>query len=231
MEISFYVKLILIFILTISIVVELHAYFVKTTFHESRRAQTIAFANWIIYVARILNMIFAFLLALSLEHGLNLQLSIIFASGFFFGTVLSVLYLNSRRFEKFITASLSLVFFIPFSNFRHEKFWRATHNVLSRRWGGMFITAAMAYMALLVPFIVARLYPEYRMSAVYVGQAFNFASTIILLSAVEPRMMFSLDEAEEKGGKALYVDGFIHSRVWVTGILCLCCLSWFFYVR
>lgn len=224
--ISFYLQLVLALILAFSIVVELHAYFIKTTSYKDMGAQALAYANWVIYVARILNMVFAFFLALSWEYGFSLQLSIIFALGFFLGTVLSILYLLSRRLEGIINAVLWPVLFIPFRSFRYVRFWRETHNVISRRWLAMFMTAGMAYMALLVPFFVARMLPEYRMSAVYVGQAFNFASTLVLLTAVEPRMMLSLDDAGKAGKKAQFMDGFIYSRIFVTGIFCLSSLYW-----
>lgn len=228
--IATYLQIFLVCVLALSIIVELHGYFVKSTYLLEGGAQALAFGNWIIYISRIFNMIFSFLLAIGLENGLELQLSVIFACGFFFGTILSILYVYSRRLEASISSLMSPILYISFDSFRGISFWRKTSATVTRRWIAMFTTAGLAYAALIIPFLIARMVPEYRMTSVYLGQALNFLSTIVLLGLLEPRLMASLDHAKKAEGFVRNVDGFIWSRVWLTGFLCLVCAGWFFLV-
>ncbi|MDA8631870.1 hypothetical protein N9L29_04145 [Litoricolaceae bacterium] len=220
------IQFLLILLLSLSIVLELHGYFIKTANFSERQSLTIGFSNWVIYLARILNMGFAFLLAFAFEYGLTLQLSVIFASAFLLGTILSAWYVSSRRAESLLNLALGFILYMPFRELKGEGFWRSTKATFSYRWVFMVISAGMAYFAILMPFFVARMLPEFRMTSVFLGQALNFGSTLILLGMIEPRMMADLDRVRGSARHPEGLNGFIHGRVWLTAFMALICFTW-----
>ena len=216
-------------LLSISILLELHGYFIKTSNIHNQQSEVLAFGNWVIYTARILHMLFAFALAIALEDGFQLQLSVIFSLAFTLGTIASIFYINFNIVEIILNKIFGWILFMPFPDLCDLKFWRPIDRRFSCRWIAMITSSALAYLALIMPFFVARTLPEYRMSSVYLGQIFTFGSTIILLSMIEPKMMSALDQSKFPDSAPKEIDDFIYARVWLTGILAISCVIWIFF--
>lgn len=201
-------------LLALSVVLDLYGYYIKSTRHAAKQAQILAFGNWVIYLARMLNVVFAFVLAAMFESEVVTRLSVIFCSGFLLAALLVLIFMKTNKVERVLCYLLALPFYKPFNNLSTERFWRPVSPVMGLRGYGMFVSASFVYMALILPFVIAKLIPEFRMSAVFVGQLMNFASTAILLSYLEPRMMQFLDDK----GKVGEIDGVIFGRI----VLVLC---------
>jgi hypothetical protein len=86
----------------------------------------------------------------------------------------------------------------------------------------MMASAAFVYLALLLPFVAARLLPDFRMTVVFIGQLMNFMSTAILLAYIEPRMMQGLDRNAPQDE----MDGFISGRVMLVGFMTILSSVW-----
>lgn len=225
-SLTFSLHLILSFLLASSILLEFHGYYVRTLATLNVQSSSLSLSNWIVYVARILNVSFAFALAFAFEFGLELQLSVIFLVGFLFGFLLSLLYWKTGFVEELGCRLLWRLVFFSHASLKACRYWRPVRLGFSKRGTSMMACATAAYGALIVPFFVARHFPEYRMASVYAGQAFNFLSTFVLLTIVEPRMMLDLDRANAAGGDAKGVDGFIAGRLWLTGVMVVICGIW-----
>lgn len=210
------------FLLALSALCDVHGYYVKSSLQPERQAEVIAFGNWVIYVARMMNVGFAMTLAFVFELQLPIRLSVIFFLGFFFAWIGGMFYLRSPALELLLTKLLGFLFYRPFPSLRGVQYWRKVGFGVRVRWVSMMASAAFVYMALLLPFIVARLLPEFRMTVVFVGQLMNFMSSAILLAYIEPRMMQSLD----KNAPQNELDGFISGRVMLVGLMAILSLTW-----
>ena len=209
-------------LLALSVLCDLHGYYVKSSIQPERQAEVVAFGNWVIYLARMMNVGFAMVLAFLYELQMPVRLSMIFFLGFFIAWVGSLLYLRSPALERWLCRALSFLFYRPFPQLRGIQYWRKVGFGVRVRWLSMMASAAFVYLALLLPFLAARLLPEFRMTVVFIGQLMNFMSTAILLAYIEPRMMQGLDRNAPQDE----MDGFISGRVMLVGCMTVLSLVW-----
>jgi hypothetical protein len=209
-------------LLALSVLCDLHGYYVKSSLQPERQAEVIAFGNWVIYVARMMNVAFAMALAFLYELQMPVRLSVIFFFGFLIGWIGSMVYLRSPSVERGLTALMRFLFYRPFPRLRNIEYWRKVGFGVRVRWLSMMTSAAFIYLALLLPFVVARLLPEFRMTVVFIGQLMNFMSSAILLAYIEPRMMQGLDKKAPQDE----MDGFIAGRVILVGLMTILSLAW-----
>jgi hypothetical protein len=195
---------------------------VKTSVQPQRQAEVIAFGNWVIYLARMMNVGFAMVLAFLYELQMPIRLSVIFFLGFFLAWLGSLVYLRSAALERGLCLALGFLFYRPFPDLRGIQYWRKVGYGVRVRWLSMMASAAFVYLALLLPFLAARLLPEFRMTVVFIGQLMNFMSTAILLAYIEPRMMQGLDRNAPQDE----MDGFISGRVMLVGCLAVLTMVW-----
>ena len=209
-------------LLALSVLCDLHGYYVKSSLQPERQAEVIAFGNWVIYVARMMNVGFAMALAFLYELQMPIRLSVIFFLGFLIAWMGSMVYLRSPLLERCLTALLGFLFYRPFPSLRGIEYWRKVGFGVRVRWLSMMASAAFVYLALLLPFVAARLLPDFRMTVVFIGQLMNFMSTAILLAYIEPRMMQGLDRNAPQDE----MDGFISGRVMLVGCMTVLSLVW-----
>ena len=209
-------------LLALSVLCDLYGYYVKSSIQPARQAEVIAFGNWVIYLARMMNVGFAMMLAFLYELQMPVRLSVIFFLGFFFAWLGSLVYLRSPVIERLLCMALGLFFYRPFPQLRGIQYWRKVGFGVRVRWLSMMASAAFVYLALLLPFLAARLLPEFRMTVVFIGQLMNFMSTAILLAYIEPRMMQGLDRNAPQDE----MDGFISGRVMLVGCMTVLSLVW-----
>jgi hypothetical protein len=209
-------------LLAVSVLCDFHGYFVKSSLQPERQAEVIAFGSWVIYLARMMNVGFAMVLAFLYELQIPVRLSVIFFLGFFFAWIGSLAYMHSPALERWLSMVLGFLFYRPFPKLRDIKYWRKIGFGVRVRWLSMMASAAFVYLALLLPFLAARLLPEFRMTVVFIGQLMNFMSTAILLAYIEPRMMQGLDRNAPQDE----MDGFISGRVMLVGCMTILSLVW-----
>ncbi len=209
-------------LLALSVLCDLHGYYVKSSVQPERQAEVIAFGNWVIYLARMMNVGFAMVLAFLYELQMPVRLSVIFFLGFFIAWMGSLMYLRTPVVERWLSSVLGFLFYRPFPQLRGIQYWRKVGFGVCVRWLSMMASAAFVYLALLLPFLAARLLPEFRMTVVFIGQLMNFMSTAILLAYIEPRMMQGLDRNVPQDE----MDGFISGRVMLVGCMTVLSLVW-----
>jgi hypothetical protein len=209
-------------LLALSVLCDLHGYYVKSSVQPEQQAEIVAFGNWVIYLARMMNVGFAMMLAFLYELQMPVRLSMIFFLGFFIAWIGSLLYLRSPALERCLCMALGVLFYRPFPKLRGIQYWRKVGFGVRVRWLSMMTSAAFVYLALLLPFLAARLLPEFRMTVVFIGQLMNFMSTAILLAYIEPRMMQGLDRNAPQNE----MDGFITGRVMLVGCMTVLSLVW-----
>ncbi len=209
-------------LLALSVLCDLHGYYVKSSVQPERQAEVIAFGNWVIYLARMMNVGFAMVLAFLYELQMPVRLSVIFFLGFFIAWMGSLMYLRTPVVERWLSSVLGFLFYRPFPQLRGIQYWRRVGFGVCVRWLSMMASAAFVYLALLLPFLAARLLPEFRMTVVFIGQLMNFMSTAILLAYIEPRMMQGLDRNVPQDE----MDGFISGRVMLVGCMTVLSLVW-----
>jgi hypothetical protein len=132
------------------------------------------------------------------------------------------MYLRTPVVERWLSSVLGFLFYRPFPQLRGIQYWRRVGFGVCVRWLSMMASAAFVYLALLLPFLAARLLPEFRMTVVFIGQLMNFMSTAILLAYIEPRMMQGLDRNVPQDE----MDGFISGRVMLVGCMTVLSLVW-----
>ncbi len=209
-------------LLALSVLCDLHGYYVKSSVQPQQQAEVIAYGNWVIYLARMMNVGFAMALAFLYELQMPIRLSVIFFLGFFFAWMGSLMYLRTPVVERWLSSVLGFLFYRPFPQLRGIRYWRKVGFGVRVRWLSMMASAAFVYLALLLPFLAARLLPEFRMTVVFIGQLMNFMSTAILLAYIEPRMMQGLDRKAPQDE----MDGFISGRVMLVGCMTVLSLVW-----
>jgi hypothetical protein len=209
-------------LLALSVLCDLHGYYVKSSLQPDRQAEVIAFGNWVIYLARMMNVGFAMVLAFLYELQIPIRLSVIFFLGFFFAWTGSMLYLRSPAAGRVLSKLLGFLFYRPFPQLQDIEYWRKVGFGVRVRWLSMMASAAFVYLALLLPFVAARLLPDFRMTVVFIGQLMNFMSTAILLAYIEPRMMQGLDRNAPQDE----MDGFISGRVMLVGFMTILSSVW-----
>ena len=209
-------------LLALSVLCDLHGYYVKSSVQPERQAEVIAFGNWVIYLARMMNVGFAMVLAFLYELQMPVRLSVIFFLGFFIAWMGGLMYLRTPVVERWLSSVLGFLFYRPFPQLRGIQYWRKVGFGVCVRWLSMMASAAFVYLALLLPFLAARLLPEFRMTVVFIGQLMNFMSTAILLAYIEPRMMQGLDRNVPQDE----MDGFISGRVMLVGCMTVLSLVW-----
>lgn len=101
-------------LLALSVLCDLHGYYVKSSVQPERQAEVIAFGNWVIYLARMMNVGFAMVLAFLYELQIPVRLSVIFFLGFFFAWVGSMIYLRSSSLERWLCRALGFLFYRAF---------------------------------------------------------------------------------------------------------------------
>ena len=214
-------------LLAVSVLLDLHGYYVKSSAQPEQQAEVIAFGNWVIYLARMMNVGFALVLAFVFEAGLPVRLSVIFFIAFTTALALSLLYLRGPLVERLLVLLMALPLYRPFPGLRGRTYWRPVGVGVSVRWLSMMMSAAFVYLALLLPFLAARLLPDFRMTVVFIGQLMNFMSTAILLAYIEPRMMQGLDRQRPQAE----MDGFISGRIMLVALMALASLVWLIVFR
>lgn len=208
----------------VSVVLDLYGYYIKSTRSDRGQAELIALGNWVIYIARTINMFCALALAYIFEAGLDIRLPEIFLAGFLLSLVGLTLFMRHRWPERWISMICGPVMFMPFRKLYGTLYWRPVSRGMPTQVFWSFLSAGLIYLALMLPFFVAQLLPAYRMTLVFTGQLMNFLSTVIMLSYIEPRMMQALDARTDSPS----LDGYIAGRAYVVVLMVLLATAWCF---
>jgi hypothetical protein len=224
MQFELVVSLSLAVMFSFSIILDLYGYFIKTTCIESAQTEALALSNWVVYHARVINMVLALILAFSFESGMQLSIPLVFIGSFLMASFAAILFIYTDRVESLLKYTFGIFIFYPFAGMRKKTFWRPLNLSVNIFFLSALVSAGLIYMAIILPFYTVSFFPEFRMSIVYFGQFFTFMSTVILLSYIDPKIMKYLDLKKCKYGP----DGFVFGRIWAIFMITLIMLCSFF---
>ena len=180
-----------------SICLDFYGYQIKGQISKGNQAEVLALSNWVVYVARMFNMLFALTLAAVFETGIELRVSVVVFYAFSVAFILCFSYRRLPSFDNVIRVVLWPMIYLLFPRIKGVGFWRKPCLGVSNASVAMFVSTGFIYAAVILPFLVAHFVPQYRMTVVFIGQLMNFFATAILLGLVEPRIMRQLDNANE----------------------------------
>ena len=217
-----YIEIIVAACLMVAIWLDVYALFIRLSDVTQNRSEGLALANWVLYLARILNLASAFALAFVFESNKEVRFSELILLGFVLGFILLAAFVQFRSVEVLIHKLFGFVLFMPARSLWGAKFWRPigharVAHVLISLFICLFLNAAI-----FLPFVITKIMPQYRMSAVYMGQFMNFASTLLLMLYADPVMMRGRDTQILAAG----MDGFIWGRFVANALVILFFVVW-----
>ncbi|PKH05308.1 hypothetical protein [Moritella sp. Urea-trap-13] len=189
------------FLISISQVIEMHAYTLKGVHSEIYARQFLGLANWMQYLARIIYVFVLMLLSFMFEF-LNLGDGILplVMGAFVFSFILSILFFTYQSFRDKIVFLLRPVAAFSYPELKNMKI-NVTINDASfdRVFFYTVFSTWLIGLAFILPFFIAIRYPEFRMMATYTGQALNFVATAVIFSRIEPKIFQELDQTVFSG--------------------------------
>ncbi len=177
-------------------VVESYAYIIKGYILKGNERKTIGLASWIQYCARILYVfVLLFLSALYEFFGFRQQILYLLLWSTMISLVAVGCVFYSIRFRYFVNLIVRPLVKFTYPDLIKERFPINVSNfsIKTKIFVVSFVSSFMLGMALILPFVVAIKYPEYRMMATYIGQFINFFATALTFSYIEPKLFSELD--------------------------------------
>jgi len=173
-------------------------------------AEVLAMSNLVQYLARISNVVVIFILSFAFETGrLTVPVSLIFFLASILGIITVFSLIQSRALCNFVRVLLIPILYPSFKHVSKISVWRDTGHFSS----GSFklalysaLTNTLIVVAMYIPFGIATLYPEMRMTSVYFGQLMNFFATLLVFAIQDPISMRLIDSGslKEAGTSLLY---------------------------
>jgi hypothetical protein len=175
---------------------EVYAYFLKGTNDVKYNRQLVGLANWIQYVARINYVLVLFLLSYSFEVlGTGAEILSVIGYAFLFSFCITVTLVYLDKFRRIIHVALRPLIYFTYRDLCHINVsFEFSYVKVNKAMVISFISSMLLGLAFVLPFIMAKLYPDYRMMATYSGQILNFAASAIIFSMLEPIMFKELDK-------------------------------------
>jgi len=200
---------ILVAVLIFGFVMDAYAVFLRVAGVEGL-GEVLAMSNLVQYIARISNVLVIFILSFAFETGkLTIPVSLIFLLASLVGIVTVLTLIKSRRFCTLVRLVLMPVLYPSFRHVAMLDVWRdiAHFKRASIKLASYSaITNMLIVIAMFIPFGIASLYPDMRMTSVYVGQLMNFFATLLVFAIQDPISMRMVDSGslKEAGTALLY---------------------------
>ena len=199
----------LVAVLMVGFVLDAYALFLRVAGIHGL-AEVLAMSNLVQYLARISNVVVIFILSFAFETGrLTVPVSLIF----FFASILGILTVFSLIKSKAL-CDLVRILLLPilYPSFKHVSkisVWRDTGHFNKSSFKLAVYSAftnTLIVVAMYIPFGIATLYPEMRMTSVYFGQLMNFFATLLVFAIQDPVSMRLIDAGnlKEAGTSLLY---------------------------
>lgn len=199
----------LVAVLIFGFVMDAYAVFLRVAGIEGL-AEVLAMSNLVQYLARISNVLVIFILSVAFETGrLRIPVSSIFFLASLVGVVTVFGLIKSPRLCDLVRKVLVPVLYPSFRGVARISVWRDTgHFNKSSFKLAVYssLTNTLIVFAMYVPFGLAAVYPEMRMSSVYFGQLMNFFATLLVFGIQDPISMRLIDSGnlKEAGTSLLY---------------------------
>jgi hypothetical protein len=200
---------ILVSVLIFGFVMDAYAVFLRVAGIDGL-GEVLAMSNLVQYIARISNVLVIFILSFAFETGkLTTPVSLIFLLASLVGLVTVYALIQSNRFCNVVRLALLPILYPSFRHVAKVNVWRDTGHLKKaslKLATYSAITNMLIVIAMFIPFGIASLYPEMRMTSVYVGQLMNFFATLLVFAIQDPVSMRMVDSGslKEAGTALLY---------------------------
>ena len=215
-EISIY--FVLSTLLACASLLDIYAMMARTAVTREKNSEVFAISNWIQYQARILTMVTAFSLSFCLEHAI---IGSDIRTLFFFSGIEALIMIGLLVRTSTLSGPLCILqkltvsrFFgsLGAKDFKREVQFCGKGRVL-------FISFLVGYLVLaatIVPFVFSQSLPQYRMTLVYIGQAFNFGASILTFTSLDRYFYQSMDAGSEQAYLNQQIGGRLFAQVAIT---------------
>lgn len=203
-----YIELLVVLFLVGGIWLDVYSLYVRLSHVTQRRAEGLALANWVLYMARLLNLASAFALALIFESSSSLDFSGLVLASFSLGVLFLLAFYRFRIIELWLLRLIGFAMFMPAKGLASHHFWRPLARPKASHVASSMLISLFLNFAIFLPFVITTIKPEFRMSSVYLGQFMNFISTLLLMLYADPVMMRGRDASIAVDA----MDGFIWGR-------------------
>ncbi|QXH38256.1 hypothetical protein KSS89_18455 [Pseudomonas sessilinigenes] len=196
--VSFF-ELIVILTLVGAQVFDVYAVMVRAKVNVDGTTQVLAVANWIQYLARIMNMVSVFSISLLLESKIStIGVPAMFGYSMCLGLVMILLVCKFSFTSPILRVLQCLGFTQVFGEPGKKPYWwRVELDFFSRLTWFSVLVSLFINLAIIMPFMLSVRYPEVRMTLAYTGQLMNFCASIIMFTYVDRVFFKALDSGNE----------------------------------
>lgn len=212
----------LIIVFGCSLIFDLGAQYVRASINKINKSELFAVSNWVQYQARILNMLSVVSLSYYFEKGgMKGEIKTIFYYALSFSFGIGLLYITNRKFFSALSSILFVTNRVIFKNVGTNDYFFKAKISLNKYFYYSLIVNILLYMAMIVPFVLASLKPDIRMTLAYSGQLLNFMGTIINYTLIEPGFYRAVDERGEESIVSQFIFAKLASIVFVVGAIAI----------
>lgn len=199
----------LVVVLMVGFILDAYAVFLRVAGVHGL-AEVLAMSNLVQYLARISNVVVIFILSFAFETGrLTVPVSLIFFLASILGILTVFSLIKSKALCDFVRLLLLPILYPSFKQVSKISVWRDTGHFNKSSFKLAVYSAftnTLIVVAMYIPFGLATLYPEMRMTSVYFGQLMNFFATLLVFAIQDPVSMRLIDAGnlKEAGTSLLY---------------------------
>jgi hypothetical protein len=216
------VEIIIIIAIIMVMLFDLYSQYIRGCTSSKNSSQLIAKANWVQYQARILTMMAIMMITFAFEKKIiNFDILKLLGFSFLCSSIVGLLYVINNNIFKAINLILRVPTYFTFKTLYSEVYYYKLIFCLNKVYLYSLFFNLLIGFAMAVPFIVATSNPDMRMTAAYVGQAFNFIASIVNFNLIEPYYYKALDEKKESEITSQLIISKITSNIIIFIVLTL----------
>ena len=216
------IEILIIITMLMAMLFDLYSQYIRGCTSLKNSSQLIAKANWVQYQARILTMMAIMMITFAYEKKIiNFDILKLIGLGFLLSSIIGLSYIINNKIFKAINLILRVPTYFTFKKLYGEVYSFPLVYRLNKIYIYSLLFNLLIGFAMAIPFIVASSNPEMRMTAAYVGQAFNFVASIVNFNLIEPYYFRALDEKKESEITSQLIISKITSSILVFIVLTL----------
>ena len=191
---------------SLSLLVETSSWTLRAMSTKSNHGFFNARANIYLYGGRFFALLFMMILSLIVDQEANFHRVLMFiATSVSSAAIIQWLYCNSGVFFKFVNR---VIIFLLLKKMPHANLIKIHDGADHRLFLNSWVATSILVFGVTSPYLLASIYPEFRMTISTFGQLINAVGTVILLFKVEPLLYRRMD----KNDLHIHVFSYIKGR-------------------
>ncbi|MFF7708706.1 hypothetical protein [Pseudomonas sp. NPDC007930] len=222
------VEILVIASLVVAQVFDIYCVMVRAQVNRLGATEILAVANWIQYLARILNMVSVFSISILLERKVSsIGVPDLFGYSMIAGLLLMLLMCRYALMGK-VTQFLQVLGFayVFGKSGKINYWWRVTWAWKPGVTLFSAVIALLINLAIIMPFALSSWFPEMRMTLAYTGQLLNFCASIITFTYVDKVFFRALDKGSEFECASAIVIGKLLAQALLVSLFCIYFFEW-----